>query len=152
MHTEELISLFQRNFKVIVAEAAQISDEGGSRPLGQGASASWVLGHIVKARGHLLERLSVSVEGLQMGELLEMYGANTHPSEDNHPLSHLLELFVATQKPLEEALRATDLTPVVETYFGPKTIAALVNSYGTHEAHHGGQLVMLRHWLNTPLQ
>lgn len=105
-------------------------------------------GHAVHVQGLIKQYAVHEKEPGFMQDVRARYGKGTSPDPAAAlPLTDLLSHLTATQETLAAALATADLTPTVQSPFGPMVLGDFIDFFGWHEGYHAGQAILLHHQL-----
>lgn len=145
MNAAFLKAAYKRNLDLIRRDAAGVGEETAHRRAGTGSSLNWVVGHVLSARGRILEMLGADLSGLDMQTVGRLYRNGTQPDPAHAlPLAELLEKLEATQPTLEAAIDRADLSQMVQSPFGTQAAGELLDFLAWHEGYHAGQVAILK--------
>ncbi len=137
--------MFTRSHGVIKREAAEVThDESLRRPPNGGNCLNWVVGHIVVARANVLALLGEPPSWDWQG--VRRYMPGSAPITDGGEalrFERLLADLDRSQEQLAAALGRLSPERLAAARDG-KTLGAELASYHAHEAHHAGQIELLR--------
>lgn len=157
MSPTNLIRLFQFDQMTLSRLLADVTDEESLREIGpDGKCINWIVGHIIFARGELLNILGSEPDWYK--NLMAVYGeqgVGTFTVKAAKPLSDLRSLLDQSLEMLSQTLHKMgaalnepcDQLPHVSK---SGTVADRVGSFACHEAYHAGQIGLVRRLLGKP--
>lgn len=152
-----LIRLFQFDQMTLSRLLTDVTPEESLREIGpDGKCLNWIVGHVVFARGKLLNILGQEPEWWK--SLRAVYGergVGTFAAKAAKPLPELQRLLDQSLEALIETLSKMDAAlnePCDQLPHVSKggTVADRVGSFACHEAYHGGQIGLMRRLLGKP--
>lgn len=145
---QRLEGTYRRNLNTFLKAGADLPQGAEHASVNGASSLNWVTGHVLGSRLLILSFLNTAQPGVDMHDVRARYGKGTSPDPAAAlPLTDLLSHLTATQDTLAAALATADLTPTVQSPFGPMVLGDFIDFFGWHEGYHAGQAILLHHQL-----